>query len=123
MVKRLKKKLSITISGITLTNNEINYIMKVIKSLENKGILLNRTTRKIASQGGFINFLRPLKAAGLPLMKSVLTPIAKNVLLPLGLSAGMSAADVAIQKKIYGSGITALIISNEKMGDIIKIVK
>ena len=37
--------------------------MKVIKSLENKGILLNRTTRKIASQGGFINFLRPLKAA------------------------------------------------------------
>ena len=42
---------------------------------------------------------------------------------PLGLSAGMLAADVAIQKKIYGSGITALIISNEKMGDIIKIVK
>ena len=114
LVKRLKKKLSITISGITLTNNKINYIMKVIKSLENKGILLNRTTRKIASQGGFINFLRPLKAAGLPLMKSVLTPIAKNVLLPLGLSAGMSAADLAIQKKIYGSGITALMISNDK---------
>ena len=88
--------------------------MKVIKSLENRGILLNRTTRKIASQGGFINFFRPLMAAGLPLLKSVLTPIAKNVLLPLGLSAGMSAADLAIQKKIYGSGITALMISNDK---------
>ena len=37
----------------------------------------------------------------------------------------MSTADAAIQKKIYGSGATALheIISNEEMEDIIKIVK
>ena len=35
----------------------------------------------------------------------------------------MSAADAAVQKKIYRSGTTALIISNEKMEDIIKIVK
>ena len=41
--------------------------------------------------------------AGLPLMKSVLTTLAKNVLLPFGLSAGMSAVDAAIQKKIYVS--------------------
>ena len=33
------------------------------------------------------------------------------------------AADAAIQKKIYGSGTTALIISNEEMEDIMKIVK
>ena len=45
--------------------------------------------------------------AGLPLMKSVLTPIAKWVLLSRGLSAAMSAPDAAIQKKIYGSGTTA----------------
>ena len=32
-------------------------------------------------------------------MKKVITPLAKSVLLPLGLSAGMSAADVTIQKK------------------------
>ena len=38
---------------------------------------------------------------GLPLTKSVLTPIAKSVLLSLGLSARMSAVDAAIQKKIY----------------------
>ena len=44
-------------------------------------------------------------------------------MLPLGLSSGMSAADAAIQKKIYGSGSTALIISNEEMKDIIKIGK
>ena len=61
--------------------------------------------------------------AVLPFMKSVLTPLAKSILLPLGLSAGMSAADAAIQKKIYGSGTTALIISNEEMEDIMKIVK
>ena len=59
--------------------------------------------------------------AGLPLMKSVLTPLAKSVLLPLGLSSGMSAADAAIQKEIYGSGTTALIISNEEMEYIKKI--
>ena len=52
---------------------------------------------------------------GLPSMKSVLTPLAKNVLLPFGLSKGMSAEDTAIQKKIYGSGTTALIVSNREM--------
>ena len=35
----------------------------------------------------------------------------------------MSATDAAIQEKIYGSGITALIISNKEMEDIMKIVK
>ena len=35
----------------------------------------------------------------------------------------MSAADAAIQKKIYGSGTTVLTISNEEMEDTIKIVK
>ena len=61
--------------------------------------------------------------AGLPLMKSVLTPLPKSVLILLGLSAGMSAADAAIQNKIYGSGTTALIISDEEMEDITRIVK
>ena len=64
-------------------------------------------------------------------MENVLTPLDKNVLLPFGLSARMSAADVAIQKKIYGSDCpldfalhtTVLIISNKEMGDIMKIVK
>ena len=45
-------------SGITLTNNEIKDIMKVIKSLENRGILLKGTTAKITGQeGGFLIFL------------------------------------------------------------------
>ena len=61
--------------------------------------------------------------AALPLMKIVLTLLAKKVLLPLGLSAGMSVADSAIQKKIDGSETKALITSNEEMEDVMKIVK
>ena len=93
-------------------------IMKVIKSLENRGILLKKTTRKITSQdGGFFNFLRPLMTTGLPLMKSALTSLAKRFLLPLWLSAGMSAPDAAVQKKIYESGSTALIIYGKYNGN------
>ena len=55
-------------------------------------------------------------------MKSVLTPIAKNVLVPLGLIAVASATDGAIQKKFFGSG-TTLVSSNEEKFDIIKILK
>ena len=42
---------------------------------------------------------------GLPLMKNVLTPLAKSVLIILGLTAA-SATDACIQKKIFGSGTT-----------------
>ena len=61
--------------------------------------------------------------ASLPLMKNVLTPLAKSALIPLGLTAAASATHAAIQKKIYGSGTTALVISNDEMKDIMKIVK
>ena len=52
-------------------------------------------------------------------MKNVLKPLAKSLLISLGLR---SAADVAIQRKIFGSG-TTLIISNEVLDDIMKRVK
>ena len=71
--------------------------MKLIKSLENRGIFLKDTARKITSQEAeFFNFLRPLMTAGLPLMKSVLKLLAKIVMLPFGLLAAMSAKDAAI---------------------------
>ena len=60
--------------------------------------------------------------ASLPLMKSVINPLAKSLLIPLELSSGMSAVDAAIQKKVYGSVTTALIISNKEMEDVMKIV-
>ena len=75
---------------------------------------------------------------GLPLRENVIKPLAKSVLIPLGLASAASAADDGIHKKILGSGNpssshnhpwsssshnTVLIISNDEMEDIIKIVK
>ena len=48
-----------------------------------------------------------------PLMKSVLSPLVKSVLVPLGLTAAASATDATIQKKLFGSGMTILMFSNE----------
>ena len=45
------------------------------------------------------------------------------ILIPLGLTAVAAATDTAIHKKMFGSGVTILIISNEEMNDIIKILK
>ena len=75
--------------------------------------------------GGFLGrLLGPLLKTGLPLIKNVIKPLAKSVLIPLGLTAAASAADAGIHKKILGSGnMTALIISNDEINDIIKIVK
>ena len=53
-------------------------------------------------------------------MKNVRKSLAKSVLIPLGLTAAVSATDAAFHKKMLGSGITKLIISDEKMNDIIK---
>ena len=53
----------------------------------------------------------------------VVTPLAKNALAPLGITAAASAIDADIQKKILGSGTITLIISNEEMNDIMKIVQ
>ena len=79
---------------------------------------------KIIQSGGFLSkLLGPLLKAGLPLIKNVIKPLAKSVLIPLGLTAAASAADAGIHKKILGSGNTTLIISNEEINDIIKIVQ
>ena len=75
--------------------------------------------KKLIQSGGFLGKLLS-KLAG-PLMK-VAMPLAKNVLAPLGLTAAMSAIDGSIQKKIYDSGVK-LIIEQEDMNDIIKIIE
>ena len=71
--------------------------IKVIKSLENRGILLKGTTRKITSQeGGFLT----INDSWFPLIKNVLTSLAKSVLIPLGLSEGISAADKQLKRNL-----------------------
>ena len=75
--------------------------------------------KKLIQSGGFLGKLL-CKLAG-PLMKVAMS-LAKNVLAPLGLTAAMSAIDESIQKKIHGSGVK-LIIEQEDMNDIIKIIE
>ena len=53
----------------------------------------------------------------------VADPLAKNVLASLEIAAAASAIEAGIQKEIHGSGTTSLIISNEEMNDIMKIVQ
>ena len=70
-------------------------------------------------KGGFLRFLAPLLKSGLPLLKPVIKPLGV-----LGLTAATSATDAAINKKILGFGNHAiLIISNDDMQDLLKIVK
>ena len=72
--------------------------------------------------GGFLGkLLGPLLKTGLPLIKNVITPLTKSILIPLGLTA--AAADAGIHKKILGSGNTTLIISNKDMKDFTEVVK
>ena len=70
-----------------LANNEIKDI-KLIRSLEIRGILLKGATKKITTQeGGFLNFLRPLISADLSLIKNILR-----------LTAAASTKDTCVQK-------------------------
>ena len=71
---------------------------------------------KIIQSGGFLGLLWSK-------LVKVAIPLAKNVLVPLGITAAASAIDKEIQKKIHGSGTTTLIISNEEMNDVMKIVQ
>ena len=80
--------------------------------------------KKIGQLGRFSGkLLRPLLKTGLLLMKNVLKPLAKSDLIPLGLTAAASATDAAIHNKMFGSGNTTLIISNEEMNDVMKKIK
>ena len=106
-----------------LANNETKDI-KVIRFLENRGILLKGNTGKINSQeGGLLDFLAPLIRAGLPLMKNVLMPLAKSVLIPSNFTIGCMSSKYSCSKKFFGLGMTTLIISSEEMKDIMKIGK
>ena len=76
---------------------------------------------KLRQSRGFLGrLLVPLPKTGFFLMKNVLKPLAKSILIPLGLTATALAIYAAIQKKIFGSCTLILTISNEEMDDIMK---
>ena len=67
--------------------------------------------------GGFLGILRgPLLKTALPLMKNVIKPLARSVLIPLGLTAAASTGRHKCQDLVIIQHI-----SNDQMEDIIKI--
>ena len=109
----LPHELFLTQRQITKSRNNIENNMSTDIKLSKAQI------SKIIQSGGFLGkHLGPLLKTGLPLLKSVIKPLGL-----LGLTAASSAIDAGVQEKIYGSGITTLVISNEEMNDIMKIVQ
>ena len=112
---------------LLLTNRHVANLCKAFANYLSTNIKLSKTQlSKMAQSGGFLGrVLGPLLKIGLPSMKNVVKPAAKSALIPLGLTAAASALDAGIHKKILGSGhdnTATLIISNDEMEDIIKIV-
>ena len=113
-----------------LTNTQVSKLRKAFENNSSANIKLSKTQlHKIGKSGGFLGrLLGPLLKTGLLLMKNVLKPLVNSVLIPLRLTAAAAAAaaaatSAAIYKKIFKSGVTTLIISNEEMNDIMNIVK
>ena len=108
------------IHELYLTERQMKKLIKKIDNNMSTDIKLSKTQiNKTIKEGGnlgrlLMNFLPKL-------IKPAIS-IRRNILAPLGLTAAMSATDAAIQKKIYGSGSTKLIISVDDLDEIIKIV-
>ena len=110
---------------LLLTNTRVSKLSKTFANSSLANIKLSKTQlHKIWQSGGFLarRFV-PLLKTGLPLIGNVLQPLAKSVLVLLGLTVAPWATDAAIHKKMFGFGTTALVISNEEMNDIMKIIK
>ena len=110
---------------LLLTNRQVSNLRKSFANNSSTDIKLSKTqlSKMIQSRRFLSRLLGPLLKTGLPLIKNVIKPLAKIFLILLGLTAAASAADAGIHKKILGSGNTTLIISNDEIHDIIKIVK
>ena len=111
---------------LLLTNRQVSYLRKAFANHLSADIKLSKTQlSRMIQSGRFLGrWLGPLLKTGLPLIENVIKPLAKSVLIPLVFNTAASAADAGIRKNILGSGYMAtLIISNDEMGDIIKIVK
>ena len=90
---------------LLLTNIQVSSLPKAFPKNTSTDIKLSKTQlSKMIQSGRFLGrLLGPLLRTGLPLMKSVIKPLAKSVLTPIGLTAAASAADAGIHKKILGS--------------------
>ena len=104
---------------LLLTNRQVANLHKTFANHTSTDIKLSKAQLTKLQKGGFLRFLAPLLKSGLLLLKSVIKPLDM-----LGLTAAASTTYAAINKKILGSGNHAtLIISNDDMQDLLKIVK
>ena len=87
---------------LLLTDRQVSSIRKAFANHSSVDIKFSKAQlSKIIQSGGFlVNLLGLLLKTGLPLMKSVISPLAKSVLISLGLTAAASAADAGTHKKI-----------------------
>ena len=120
---------------LLLTSRQVSNLRKTFADKSSTHIKLSKIQiSKMIQSGGFLGrLLGLLLKTGLPLIKNVIEPLAKSVLIPLGLTATASPADAGIHKKILESGKnpsdsashnnTMLIISNDEMKYILRIVK
>ena len=121
---------------LLLTNRKVSNLCKAFANHSSTDIKLSKTQlSKMIQSGGFLGrLLGPLLKTGLSLIKNVIKPLAKSVLIPTGLTVAASAADAGIHKKILGLGrlnssssashnTTTLIMSNYEVHDIMKIIK
>ena len=88
---------------LLLTTRQISKLKNAIENNMSTDIKLCKAQiSKIIQPGGFLGkLLGPLLNTGLPLIKNVIKQLARNVLIPLGLTAAASAADAGIQKNTW----------------------
>ena len=87
---------------LLLTDRQVSNIRKAFANNSSAAIKLLKTQlSKMIQSGGFLSrLLDPLLKTGLPLIKNVIKPLAKSVLIPLGLTAAASTVDAGIHKNI-----------------------
>ena len=136
-----KTEVVLRLSSNMIGDDETNFSHKLLlifrqvanlrKAFADKSLTDNNLSKtqisKVQSRGFFSRILGPILKTGLPLMKNMIKPLAKSVLIPLGLSAAASPADVGIHKKSLNNNNnnnnTILTISNDEMKKIVKIVE
>ena len=90
---------------LLLINRQVANLRKAFPNYLSTDIKLSKTQiSKIIQSGGFLG---PLLKTGLPLLKNVIKPLTKSVLIPVGLTA---AADAEIHKKILETGCSSSLV-------------
>ena len=86
---------------LLLANRQVANLRKAFANSLSTDIKLSKTqiSKMMQTEGFLGRLLGPLLKTGLPLMNNVVKPLAKRILIPLGLTAVASAADAGIHKK------------------------